>query len=87
VPGETLRLVENCRGGGCPRPGDQHPILRYNRAQPAAYPNGRALTDDVFSARFAWLTHGRVTSQGLKPRDDLLAEFPYLGPPNLYPVG
>lgn len=62
-------------------------ILRYNRAQPAAYPNGRALTDDAFSARFAWLTHGRVTSQGLKPHDDLLAEFPYLGPPNLYPVG
>jgi hypothetical protein len=62
-------------------------ILRYNRAQPAAYPNGRALTDDVFSARFAWLTHGRVASQGLKPHDDLLAELPYLGPPNLYPVG
>jgi hypothetical protein len=62
-------------------------ILVFNRAQPAAYPNGRALTDDVFSARFAWLTHGRVTSQGLKPHDDLLAEFPYLGPPNLYPVG
>jgi hypothetical protein len=62
-------------------------ILRYDRAQPAAYPNGRALTDDVFSARFAWLTRGRVTSQGLKPHDDLLAEFPYLGPPNLYPVG
>ena len=39
------------------------------------------------STRFAWQTHGRVTSQGLKPHDDLLAEFPYLGPPNLYPVG
>ena len=35
-------------------------ILRYDRAQPAAYPNGRALTDDVFSARFAWLTNGKV---------------------------
>jgi hypothetical protein len=61
-------------------------ILGYNRAQPAAYPNGRALTDDVFSARFAWLTRGTVTSDGLKPHDDLLAEFPYLGPPNLYPA-
>jgi hypothetical protein len=62
-------------------------ILRYNRAQPAAYPNGRALTDDVFSARFAWLTNGKIGPGGLKPHDDLLAEFPYLGPPNLYPAG
>jgi len=61
-------------------------ILRYDRARPAAYPNGRAVTDDVFSARFAWLTNGKVSSDGLKPHDDLLAEFPYLGPPNLYPV-
>lgn len=62
-------------------------ILRYDRARPAAYPNGRALTDDVFSARFAWLTKGKVGPGGLKPHDDLLAEFPYLGPPNLYPAG
>ena len=62
-------------------------ILRYDRARPAAYPNGRAVSDDVFSARFAWLTNGKVSSDGLKPHDDLLAEFPYLGPPNLYPVG
>jgi hypothetical protein len=32
--------------------------------------------------RFAWLTRGRVTPDGLKPHDDLLAEFPYLGVPN-----
>jgi hypothetical protein len=61
-------------------------ILRYDRGQPAAYPNGRTLTDDAFSARFAWLTRGRVGPDGLKPHDDLLSEFPYLGPPNLYPV-
>ena len=61
-------------------------ILRYDRAQPAAYPNGRALTDDVFSARFAWLTNGKKSPDGLKPHDDLSAEFPYLGPPNLYPA-
>src|SRR5205807_219777 len=57
-------------------------ILRYNRAQPASYPNGRKLTDDVYSARFAWLTHGQITSDGLTPHDDLLPEFPYLGVPN-----
>jgi hypothetical protein len=62
-------------------------ILRYDRTQPASYPNGRALTDDVFSARFAWLTNGKITSDGLKPHDDMLAEFPYLGPPNRYAAG
>jgi hypothetical protein len=57
-------------------------ILRYDRTKPAAYPNGRVLTDDVFSMRFGWLTHGKVPPTGLTPHDDLLAEFPYLGPPN-----
>ena len=57
-------------------------ILRYDRTQPATYPNGRVLTDDVYSMRFAWLTHGKVPPTGLKPHDDLLAQFPYLGPPN-----
>jgi hypothetical protein len=38
------------------------------------------------TARFAWLTRGKVTSDGLKPHDDLLTEFPYLGPPNVYPA-
>jgi hypothetical protein len=61
-------------------------ILPFDRRKPAAYPNGRVLTDDVFSARFAWLTRGKVTSDGLKPHDDLLTEFPYLGPPNVYPA-
>ena len=57
-------------------------ILQYDRTKPAAYPNGRTLTDDVFSMRFAWLTHGKVPPTGLKPHDDLQAEFPYVGVPN-----
>ena len=57
-------------------------ILRYDRSKPASYPNGRMLTDDVFSARFAFLTNGKAGSTGLRPHDDLQAEFPYLGPPN-----
>jgi hypothetical protein len=57
-------------------------ILTCNRAQPAAYPNGRALTNDVFSARMAFLTNGKVSSDGLKPHGDLLAEFPFAGLPN-----
>ena len=57
-------------------------ILHYDRTKPATYPNGRIPTDDVYSMRFAWLTNGKVPPAGLKPHDDLLAHFPYLGPPN-----
>lgn len=57
-------------------------ILPYDRNRPAAYPNGRTLTDDVFIARMAFLTHGKVTSGGVGPHDDLLSAFPHLGPPN-----
>ena len=57
-------------------------ILHYDRTKPATYPNGRVLTDDVYSLRFAWLTNGKVPASGLKPHDDLLAGFPYLGVPN-----
>jgi len=57
-------------------------ILHYDRTRPAAYPNGRVPTDDVYSVRFAWLSNGKVPRSGLKPHDDLLARFPYLGPPN-----
>jgi hypothetical protein len=57
-------------------------ILRYDHTKPATYPNGRTLTDDVYSHRFTWLTNGKVPPTGLKPHTDLLTEFPYLGPPN-----
>jgi Domain of unknown function (DUF4331) len=57
-------------------------ILHYDRTRPAHYPNGRALTDDVFSARMIFMTHGRANPQGVQPHDDLLAQFPYLGPPS-----
>ncbi len=57
-------------------------ILHYDRTKPATYPNGRVMTDDVYSMRFAWLTNGKVPPTGLKPHDDLLNEFPYTGRPN-----
>jgi hypothetical protein len=41
-------------------------ILPYDRTQPATYPNGRILTDDVYSARFAWLTNGKVPPSGCR---------------------
>jgi hypothetical protein len=61
-------------------------ILRFDRSRPADYPNGRTLTGDAFSARFAWMSDGKIGSQGLKPHGDLLTEFPFLGVPNRYPV-
>jgi hypothetical protein len=61
-------------------------LLRYDRNKPAAYPNGRVLTDDVYSMRFAWLSNGKVPPSGLKPHDDLQSAFPYLGVPNPTPV-
>jgi hypothetical protein len=28
------------------------------------------------------MVHGQATPQDIRPHDDLLASFPYLGPPN-----
>jgi hypothetical protein len=73
--------------GGCPALRDEGGFLmntsqRPDSSGPATYPNGRIPTDDVYSMRFAWLTNGKVPPSGLKPHDDLLNEFPYLGRPN-----
>jgi Domain of unknown function (DUF4331) len=57
-------------------------ILHYDRDKPAHYPNGRVVTDDVSDMRMAFLTYGRVTSDGVGPHDDYLSEFQFLGPPN-----
>jgi hypothetical protein len=45
-------------------------VLHYDRDQPAHYPNGRVVTDDVYDMRMAFLTHGRVTSDGVGPHND-----------------
>ena len=37
--------------------------------------------------RMAFLTHGRVTSDGVESHDDYLTEFPFLGPPNAQAPG
>src|SRR5919202_2329324 len=58
-------------------------ILRYDPARPVAYPdNGRMLTDDVADPFMAILTNGKVSEGKVGPHDDLLPEFPYLGPPH-----
>jgi hypothetical protein len=62
-------------------------ILHFDRSQPARYPNGRTITDDVYDMRMAFLTNGRVTSDGVGPHDDYMTEFPFLGKPNAQPAG
>ena len=53
--------------------------------------NGDALAEAAFTLTFSERTggeqsDGKVPPQRLKPHADLLSEFPYLGPPNVYPV-
>jgi hypothetical protein len=58
-------------------------VLRYDPKRPASFgTNGRALKDDVADAFLAILTNGKVTSDKAGPHSDLLADFPYLGPPH-----
>jgi len=58
-------------------------VLHYDPTRAAAFPeNGRALDDDVSDLFLAILTNGKVTEDGVGPHGDLLAEFPFLGPPH-----
>ncbi len=58
-------------------------VLHYDPTRPAIYPdNGRALTDDVVDFFLPLLTNGKVTQDNVGPHKDLLAEFPYVGPPH-----
>ena len=58
-------------------------IMRYDPMRPVAYPNnGRALTDDVADPFMAVLTNGKASDDMVGPHDDLLSEFPYVGPPH-----
>jgi hypothetical protein len=58
-------------------------ILRYDPTRPASFPNnGRALNDDVSDVFLGILTNGKVTGDKVGPHNDLLDQFPYLGPPH-----
>jgi hypothetical protein len=57
-------------------------ILHYDRTRPARDSNRRTPTDDVFSLRFAFTTNGQIKPQTVKPHEDLLSEFPFMGIPH-----
>ena len=62
-------------------------MLSYDPTRPASFlSNGRTLTDDAADAFLAVLTNGKVTGDKVGPHIDLLAEFPYLGPPHYISV-
>jgi len=62
-------------------------VLSYDPTRPAAFPdNGRTLSDDAADTFMAILTNGKVTGDNVGPHRDLLAEFPYLGPPHSAPA-
>jgi hypothetical protein len=58
-------------------------VLQYDSTRPASYPgNGRALTDDVVDFFLPLLSNGKVTQDKVGPHKDLLAVFPFVGPPH-----
>ena len=58
-------------------------VLRYEPTRPASYPsNGRTLSDDVMDVFISVLTNGKITQDKVGPHTDLLAGFPYVGPPH-----
>jgi len=58
-------------------------ILLYDPTRPASYPdNGRKLSDDAIDVFLSIITNGKVTRDKVGPHKDLLAAFPYVGPPH-----
>ena len=58
-------------------------IMRYDHTCPASYPdNGRTLTDRALDYFLSVLTNGKIKTDGVAAHSDLLADFPYLGPPH-----
>jgi hypothetical protein len=58
-------------------------VLPYDPTRPASFPdNGRTLSDDGFDVFMRVLTNGKVSGDMVGPHDDLLLEFPYVGPPH-----
>jgi hypothetical protein len=58
-------------------------LLSYDPSGTVSFPvNGRTLTDDAFDSFLAILTNGKITEDKVGPHSDLIAEFPYVGPPH-----
>jgi hypothetical protein len=85
----SARFVARLTGLGYPLPEAEAlaatllpDVLEYRPSEPAAFPNGRTLTDDTADWTLELLTRGRLTSDLVGPHIDLLPTFPYLGRPH-----
>jgi len=58
-------------------------ILTFDYSSTSGYLNGRRLQDDVIDISLNLATNGGVTTDGVGPHTDYLAEFPYLGRPHV----
>jgi hypothetical protein len=83
------RFVARLQGIGYPGPEAEAlaatllpDVLEYRTSEPAAFPNGRTLTDDTADWTLELLTRGRLTNDLVGPHTDLLSTFPYLGRPH-----
>ena len=57
-------------------------ILTIDVSQPTAFPNGRALSDDVIDTELDLISGGAVPSDCVDNDNDFRGQFPYLGRPN-----
>ena len=58
-------------------------MVPFDPTRPVSFPeNGRLPTDDTQDYFLGILTNGKVTTDHIGPHSDLLADFPYLGPPH-----
>lgn len=57
-------------------------ILTYDYSNSAGYLNGRKLTDDVIDISLNLVTNGHITTDGVGPHTDYLAQFPFVGTPH-----
>jgi hypothetical protein len=58
-------------------------VLPYDPTRQAVYPtNGRLLTDSVVEYFIPLFSNGKVKTDKTRAHNDLLSEFPYVGPPH-----
>src|SRR5205823_1108925 len=57
-------------------------ILTYDTSMPAAFPNGRALTDDVIDTALGLVSNSAVTTDCVANDSAFSDAFPYLAPAN-----
>jgi hypothetical protein len=57
-------------------------VLGFDAGNPAGFPNGRRLTDDVIDHDLASWTNGRVTRDCVVSDSAFSGGFPYLAPAN-----